>query len=514
MTRRAPSGKRNLARGASGAVYPISLCMIVRNEERFLRDALTSVQGVVDEICIVDTGSTDGTVAIAGSFGARIGHATWRDDFAWARNQALAMASCPWILVLDADERLAADSRDELVALRKVRPDGAGRWIRCRNLNDAGRETVASTNAIIRIFPNDPTIKYRGTIHEYVARDGEERSIGAAMTAIEIFHYGYLPAVMSERAKGDRNLRVSRGAFEAAPDDPVHVYNYAMSALLAGERVLAREQLERVVALTRDTPRGFRPMALATLGGIYLDDGRAADALTAGDECVAIVASLPDGHFLRGRALGALGRYHEARTAFGEAITAGSNTTFEHFVVDDEIAAWKAHNEIGGTLVSEGRFAEAQQWLDLGLKARPAERTLILNRAKCREAQSDLADALAGFRTVFEGFRDEAASIEYVNFVFRHGSADIALAAVESALPLLGEDYQRAFLVAAAAAMLRDARRDDAAGLLRRVLAVGTEPSKGRAIITALAQQYAAPELNGLLDSDVAHAITVSGSWQ
>ena len=511
MTRRAPSGNRTPARGASGVVYPISLCMIVRNEERFLHEALTSVQGVVDEICIVDTGSTDGTVAIAESFGARINRVTWRDDFAWARNQALAMARGAWILVLDADERLAPDSRNELLALRNVRPDGVGRWIRCRNLNDAGRETVASTNAIIRIFPNHPTIKYRGTIHEYVARDGEERSIGGSMTAIEILHYGYLPAVMSERAKGERNLRVSRAAFEAAPNDPAHVYNYAMSALLAGERALAREQLESVLELTRDTPRGFRPMALATLGGMYLDDGRPEDALVAGDECVAIVASLPDGHFVRGRALAALGRYHEARTALGEAISVGSNKTFEHFVVDDEIAAWKAHNEIGGTLVSEGRFAEAQQWLDLGLKARPAERTLILNRAKCREAQGDLADALAGFRAVFDGFRDEAAAIEYVNFVFRHGSADIALTAVESALPLLGEDYQRAFLVSAAAALLRAGRREEAAALLRRVLAVGGEPAKGRAIITALAQQYGTPELNGLLDGDGPHAITVSG---
>ena len=119
--------------------------------------------------------------------------------------------------------------------------------------------------------------------------------------------------------------------------------------------MLAREKLESVIALTRETPRGFRPMALATLGGIYLDDSRPLDALALGDECVHIVASL-----LRGRALAALSRFGEARAAFGEAIATGSNKTFEHFVVDDEIAAWKAHNEIGGTLVSEERFAPAE----------------------------------------------------------------------------------------------------------------------------------------------------------
>jgi tetratricopeptide (TPR) repeat protein len=488
--------------------------MIVRNEERFLGDALTSVQGVVDEMCIADTGSTDSTVAIAESFGAKITFISWRDDFAAARNAALAMASGAWILVLDADERLAPGSREALAAFRKIRPDGQGRWIRCRNLNDGKREIVASTNAIVRIFPNDPAIRYRGKLHEFVAREGEERTLGAVTTPIEILHYGYLPEIMSGRQKSERNLRVSRAAFEAEPDDPSLVYNYAMSALLAGQRDVARLQLERVAELTRNTPRGFRPMALATVAGMYLDDGRPADALAAAEECVAVVATLPDGHFMRGRALSALGRYDEARAALGEAIRVGSIPTFEHFVVDDEIAAWKAHNEIGGTLVSESRFAEAQRWLDLALRARPAERTLILNRARCLEAQGNLAEALAGFRAAFDGFKDENAAIEYVNFVFRHGSAEIALMAVESALPVLGDDYRRAFLTSAAAAMLRAGRGAEAAALVARVVDVGAEPAAGRAVVRALAKEYGQPELAALIDGDAPAEITVSGRWE
>jgi tetratricopeptide (TPR) repeat protein len=451
---------------------------------------------------------------IAESFGAKIARIDWRDDFAWARNASLALATGAWILVLDADERLAPGSRDPLLALRHTRPDGRGRWIRCRNLNDGAREIVASTNAIVRIFPNDPAIRYRGKLHEFVARDGTERNIEATTTPIEILHYGYLADVMSGRGKSERNLRVSRAAFEAAPDDPVLVYNYAMSALLAGDRDAGRTQLERVAALTRDTPRGFRPMALATLAGMYVEDGRAADALSAADECTTIVATFPDGHFMRGRALAALGRYDEARAALGEAIRTGSNAAFEHFVVDDEIAAWKAHNEIGGTLVSQSRFAEARQWLELALRTRPAERTLILNRARCCEAQGDLAEALAGFRAVFDGFHDENAAIEYVNFVFRHGSADIALMAVESALPVVGDDYRRAFLASAAAAMLRAGRRDDAGVLVDRAVAVGQEPGAGRAVVAALAKEFGQPELADLIDRDPPIAITVTGGRQ
>ncbi len=513
MTRSAPSGNRTPSGGAPG-VYPISLCMIVRNEERFLPDALASVAGLVDEICIADTGSTDGTVAIAESFGAKLTSFAWCDDFASARNAALALAGGAWIFVLDADERLAPGSRDALLALRAVRPDGQGRWIRCRNLNDGNREIVASTNAIVRIFPNEPAVRYRGKLHEFVAREGEERTIAAVTTPIEILHYGYLPEVMSGRGKSERNLRVSRAAFEAAPDDPALVYNYAMSALLAGDRATGREQLERVIGLTRNTPRGFRPMALATLAGVYVEDGRPAEALAIADECVSVVKTFPDGHFMRGRALAALGRYDEARASLGEAIRTGSNPTFEHFVVDEEIATWKAHNEIGGTLVSERRFSEAQQWLDLALKARPAERTLILNRARCREALGDLAEALAGFRAVFDGFHDENGAIEYVNFVFRHGSPDIALMAVESALPAVSDDYRRAFLTSAAAAMLRAGRRDDASTLVARAVAVGDEPGAGRAVVAALAKEYGVPDLTALIENAPPLEITVTGRWQ
>jgi tetratricopeptide (TPR) repeat protein len=514
MTRDAPQGNTFPARGASSVVHPISLCMIVRNEERFLHDALASVQGVVDEICIADSGSTDATIAIAESFGAKISHIVWREDFAWARNQALAMATGAWIFVLDADERLTPGSREELRALRGVRPDGRGRWIRCRNLSDPVREIVASTNALVRIFPSDAAVRYRGVLHEFVARGDEPGTLPAAKTGIEIHHLGYLPEIIAARGKGDRNLRASQAAAEADPGDPVLVYNYATSALLAGERDLGRAQLERLNVMIRDTPRGFRPLALTMLAGIYVEDGRPAEALELADECVRVVASLPDGHFARGRALAALGRYHEARTAFGEAIAAGQGGTFEHFVTDDQIPMWKAHNEIGGTLMTERRHAEARQWFDLALRGRPAERVLMSNRARCYEAEGNVAEALAGFRGSFDLLLDEESAIDFVNFVFRHGGPDAVMQAVELALPVLGNDYRRAFLISGAAAMLRANRHGEAGALVRRALAVGDQPEIGRAIVRSLAQQYGMPQLNGLIDGSVLGLLAATGGWQ
>ena len=87
----------------------LSLCLIARDEERFLGACLDSVRGVVDEMIVVDTGSRDATVEIARAAGARVVDFPWFDDFAAARNAALAAATGDWS-VLDADERLAGDA--------------------------------------------------------------------------------------------------------------------------------------------------------------------------------------------------------------------------------------------------------------------------------------------------------------------------------------------------------------------------------------------------------------------
>ena len=95
---------------AAASIRPrLSLCMIVRNEEKRLPRCLASAMPWAGETIVVDTGSTDGTIALAERAGARVLHFAWRDDFAAARNHALAAATREWVLVLDADEILRVD---------------------------------------------------------------------------------------------------------------------------------------------------------------------------------------------------------------------------------------------------------------------------------------------------------------------------------------------------------------------------------------------------------------------
>src|SRR5438477_6471542 len=99
--------KRRRASAQSADRRPrLTVCMIVKNEAANLRRALASVGPVADELVVVDTGSTDDSAAVAAELGARVAHFAWCDDFAAARNAALALASGAWILSLDADEEL------------------------------------------------------------------------------------------------------------------------------------------------------------------------------------------------------------------------------------------------------------------------------------------------------------------------------------------------------------------------------------------------------------------------
>ena len=144
----------------------LSLCMIVRNEERNLGRCLDSVRNLGAELIVVDTGSTDATPKIASAYGARVIRFDFtRADFAAARNCALERASGRWVVALDADERLRPASLP-LVCELAGRGENAGYYFQRLN-REAGSETVRA-DYVVRLFPNRPDYRYRGRVHETI----------------------------------------------------------------------------------------------------------------------------------------------------------------------------------------------------------------------------------------------------------------------------------------------------------------------------------------------------------
>ncbi len=223
----------------------LSLCMIVRDEEEMLPRCLAAVREAVDEMVIVDTGSKDGTIAIAESFGARVIEREWTGSFGEARNVAFEAATGDWTLVLDADELLVAD---DVALLRSL----TGRiwreafYVAETNYTgdlDAGSSVTHNT---LRVFRNRPQYRYRGRLHEQIA-DTLPGYLPERLeyTNVRIEHYGYLGAVRDAREKSRRNIELLRMQQQESQATPFLHYNLGAEYAVAGEPALALVELER-----------------------------------------------------------------------------------------------------------------------------------------------------------------------------------------------------------------------------------------------------------------------------
>lgn len=342
----------------------VSACLIVKNEAANLPRCLRSLQGIVDEIVVVDTGSTDESVEIAQSFGAVIGHFAWRNDFAQARNAALDLATGDWALWIDADEELDAASA---AAFRKavVRPHIGGFDIEIVNLTDDRPDGGRILHYPMRLFRLDPRIRFTGAVHEQI--QPSVSALGLPWSRLEgarMIHYGYRPSALADGAKLARTRTMLEDAVRENPRDGFQWFNLA-NAHLTESNAPAAEQAARE-ALRHIAPQApWRDLAWQILTSSLLRQGRAVEVLEVCDRCDrdgdggllneferaqahymlshwdhALAAidqclSLPwkDGttgdvgvathkrHVLRGHILGALDRLHEAKAMYDHALT-------------------------------------------------------------------------------------------------------------------------------------------------------------------------------------------------
>ncbi len=230
----------------------ISAALITRNEERYIKACLQSIRDIVDEIVVVDTGSTDKTVSIAGEFNARRFFFPWQDNFATARNEALKHCRGEWILYIDADERLEDTDRNQLLPFLddKTKVAFTVKFYPGKGFT-AYRE--------YRIFRNDPRIRYTGVIHETmfpaIRSVAESQGLTIGKIPASIRHYGY---DTDQGAKYRRNLPLLRNEVKTRPDYSFlwwHLGTILMALGRENEAVNAWEEgLSRIRTLKKLTP--------------------------------------------------------------------------------------------------------------------------------------------------------------------------------------------------------------------------------------------------------------------
>lgn len=221
----------------------VSCCIIARDEEETIGDAIGSVKDLADEVIVVDTGSTDRTILFAKQGGARVHHAVWNSDFSEARNLALSKATGSWILVLDADETLDTESKERIPELISKGPGCAFIFEQRTYTNERGRTQKRHfghsgpddppsrfISRQVRLFPNRDGLRYSGRVHEEVEESLLKKGIKIVDSGLVIHHFG--------RQKGSqrvyRNLRayLSAGADEISAGAGDARYVYELAALL------------------------------------------------------------------------------------------------------------------------------------------------------------------------------------------------------------------------------------------------------------------------------------------
>lgn len=304
----------------------VSLCMIVRNEERYLPDCLASAGPFVDEIVIVDTGSTDRTAEIAAAAGARVFHEEWRDDFAAARNRALRHASGDWILVLDADERLAGNSGQAMRDLIKTSNVVAYLVkLECPTNGGSALGTIP-IRWLPRLFRNGVGARYEGVIHECLLPSlrGKGKVIYSAMT---LEHLGYLHTHEVMQAKATRNLRLLQDQVARTPEDSLTWIQLAETQMTLSQQDQAIASYRRAIALFDcERTRGQRTIGDATaalacqqLGVLHLLQEAPDEAIAALRQAIALWPALASAHLYLGQAYdhkqepeSALEQFHKA----------------------------------------------------------------------------------------------------------------------------------------------------------------------------------------------------------
>lgn len=465
----------------------ISLCMIARNEAAYLGRCLRAARPHVDELIVVDTGSTDATAAIAAAHGARVGRFAWCDDFAAARNASLALATGDWVLVLDADEVLEAP-RGHLHALLDALPipalTGTASLVSLRLHNHqhslVGRDPW-DVQLIHRFFPRE-AIHFVGQAHESpVLKPGLPLTLDVlAGNQVHVHHFGYRPELMRSRNKLARNTALLRARLAEHPED------HGVAYLLARE-LTAGEHWEEAVAMFRrywaSIPPGQEPFAFRLA---WAFEAEALGSLGRGEEAIAILdrglaadPDFPSTWFRKAEELAALGRYDEAVACYERAI-ANADYHERH-----ALAMFNGFPpEQAGSLATQ-RLARARALARGETPDGPRPATAVqahLADALAALSKGELAEAEAAL-----GAADAAgprhAQVPYLCAELAFRTCDLARA-LDHALAAIRLDGSRPEPWALAGWVLREQGDGEAAiGFLRRAVALDPAYGNARALL-------------------------------
>ncbi len=338
----------------------LSACLIVRDGGRSLDECLSSIEGHVDEIVVLDTGSRDESLAIAAKHGARLFSFPWTGDFSAARNEALERATGDWILAIDADEILRPIPREEVrTLLSNPGIIACHTWL-CPK---AGWTAMR----LMRLFRKHPWVRYRGAIHEDIGAGVQKRLAAGdgeiGQSGIVFDHRGFDG---DQQAKHLRNIPLLLQELQRDPDQAWHRQHLAHCYYELGRKSEAQtlwgENVRRL--------RGKGKLSLldslshVALIQLMLDQGR--DVRSALEEAKASFPESPDLTWLQGRERMSRGRFEEAIPCFERLIRWGQSKDYDRSIsYEDRIFDAYAYEALALCHFRLSRFQDAGRYFEI-----------------------------------------------------------------------------------------------------------------------------------------------------
>jgi tetratricopeptide (TPR) repeat protein len=352
--------------------------MIAKDEAHWMKKCLSHVRDLVDEIILVDTGSTDETPKIAESFGAKVFYRPWDNDFSAPRNLSLEHASCDWILVLDPDEFIT-DSDQRLIKKLIQYPTNCYELTQRHYTNDhrlSGWEPCTGAHSdleegydgffessLTRLFPNNLGIEYRGYVHELVEHSIRETpSLKIVSSGVRLHHYGHTKTVNRLKDKASIYTPLGKAKIERDPNHWQNYFELGVEHNRNGNREESVVALQKAIKLRPD----YEPSWL-NLGYVLCELGRYQESIQALSQTLKLNPKSSEAHCNLGVVFMRMPNLHKAELHFKAAIQLNPNYV-------------NAYCNLGKTLSLMKRFSEAAniflQAIDISPKCVPARSDL------------------------------------------------------------------------------------------------------------------------------------------
>jgi glycosyltransferase involved in cell wall biosynthesis len=283
----------------------ISLCMIVKNESRFLGACLASAKAICSQLVVVDTGSTDNTIEIARAHGAEVFEHAWPGHFSQARNISLEYAHSDWILILDGDEMLDESALEHITSISHEAETVAYDFQIVNYSTEETSEESAHFQRQVRLFKNEPHHRYAGLIHNQLVDTRTGEGLNGPFVPAKVLHYGYIPSVWAAQNKAKR-LALLEKAIVENPDSLFCHYNLANHLKILGE--YARAIAHYVPCFDGDLSLDWVKMSFFSASFCANKIGQYELAIECAEKLLDTHPNVADAHLRRAEALMSLNR--------------------------------------------------------------------------------------------------------------------------------------------------------------------------------------------------------------